>query len=37
MIAYCLDVGQKLSDRFGYIPLPTNVVAKVRAASASIE
>lgn len=37
MIAYCLDEGQKISDRFGYIPLPENVVAMVRAASVNIE
>lgn len=36
MIAFCLDEGQKISDRFGYIPLPANVVAMVRAASANI-
>lgn len=37
MVAYCLDEGQKISDRFGYIPLPANVVAMVRAASANIK
>jgi phosphate transport system substrate-binding protein len=37
MIAYCLDEGQKISDRFGYIPLPANVVEMVRAASANIK
>lgn len=37
MISYCLDEGQKISDRFGYIPLPENVVAMVRAASVNIE
>jgi phosphate transport system substrate-binding protein len=37
MIAYCLNEGQKISDRFGYIPLPANVVAMVQAASAKIK
>jgi phosphate transport system substrate-binding protein len=37
MIIYCLDEGQKISDRFGYIPLPANVVEIVRAASANIK
>lgn len=37
MITYCLDEGQKISDRFGYIPLPPNVVEMVRAASANIK
>jgi phosphate transport system substrate-binding protein len=37
MITYCLDEGQKISDRFGYIPLPANVVEIVRAASANIK
>jgi phosphate transport system substrate-binding protein len=37
MISFCLDEGQKISDRFGYIPLPANVVEMVRAASANIK
>jgi phosphate transport system substrate-binding protein len=37
MITYCLDEGQKISDRFGYIPLPANVVEIVRTASANIK
>jgi len=37
MIAFYLEKGQKLSDRFGYIPLPDNVVTRVRAASANIQ
>jgi phosphate transport system substrate-binding protein len=36
MILYCLDEGQKISDRFGYIPLPANVVERVRTAAANI-
>ena len=36
MVAYCLDEGQKISDKAGYIPLPAPVVEKVRAASANI-
>lgn len=37
MIAFYLDFGQKLSYRFGYIPLPQNVVEKVKSASAAIQ
>jgi len=37
MVAYCLDEGQKIADKAGYIPLPTNVVEKVRKASANIQ
>jgi phosphate transport system substrate-binding protein len=37
MINYGLSDGQKISDAMGYIPLPSNVVEKVRAASAKIQ
>jgi phosphate transport system substrate-binding protein len=37
MVEYCLSDGQKLSSQMGYIPLPDNVVAAVRKASASIQ
>jgi len=37
MVGYCLDEGQKIADKAGYIPLPANVVEKVRAASANIQ
>ncbi len=37
MINFCLDEGQKLSDRAGYIPLPDNVVEIVHRASANIK
>jgi phosphate transport system substrate-binding protein len=37
MVAYCLDEGQKIADKAGYIPLPANVVEKVRKASANIQ
>ncbi len=37
MITFCLDEGQKLSDRFGYIPLPDNIVKAVRTASDNIQ
>lgn len=37
MIAYYLDFGQKLSYKFGYIPLPRSVVQKVKTASANIQ
>lgn len=37
MVAYCLDEGQKIADKAGYIPLPTSVVEKVRKASQNIK
>jgi len=37
MVVYCLDEGQKLADKAGYIPLPSNVVELVRKASANIQ
>lgn len=36
VIEFCLSEGQKSSEQLGYIPLPENVVEKVRAASANI-
>jgi phosphate transport system substrate-binding protein len=36
LVDYCLDYGQKISDSMGYIPLPPNVIEKVRAASVEI-
>ena len=32
MVAWCLTEGQKMSGQLGYVPLPENVVAKVKAA-----
>jgi phosphate transport system substrate-binding protein len=37
MVEYCLNDGQRTSAAMGYIPLPENVVAAVRKASASIQ
>jgi len=37
LVEYCLTEGQKSSSAMGYIPLPDNVVAAVRKASASIQ
>lgn len=37
MIGYCLDEGQKVSERAGYIQLPANVVERVRAAAQAIQ
>ena len=37
LVEYCLTDGQKASPGMGYIPLPENVVAAVRKASASIQ
>jgi phosphate transport system substrate-binding protein len=36
VIDYCLSEGQKSSEQLGYIPLPENVVEKVRAAAENI-
>ena len=32
LVEYCLTEGQKSADKLGYIPLPENVIAKVRDA-----
>lgn len=37
MIAYCLDEGQKIADKSGYIPLPANVVQRVHKAAKNIQ
>jgi phosphate transport system substrate-binding protein len=37
VVEWCLDEGQKVSDKMGYIPLPDNVVAAVRKAAADIK
>ena len=37
LVDYGLSQGQKIADSMGYIPLPENVVEKVRAASAKIQ
>ncbi len=37
MVEYSLMEGQKISDKAGYIPLPQNVVEKVRKASENIQ
>lgn len=37
MVEYCLDEGQKIADKAGYIPLPDSVVKKVKAASKNIQ
>jgi len=37
VVEYCLTDGQKIADSMGYIPLPENVVAKVRDASKLIK
>ncbi len=36
VLIYCLSDGQKKSESLGYIPLPTNVTDKVKAALANI-
>jgi phosphate transport system substrate-binding protein len=37
LIEYCLTEGQKSADALGYIPLPENVIEKVRAAAQMIQ
>ncbi len=37
LVAYGLSDGQKIADSMGYIPLPTSVVEKVKAASEKIQ
>jgi phosphate transport system substrate-binding protein len=37
MVIYCLDEGQKIADKAGYIPLPASVIEKVRMASENIQ
>ena len=37
LVDYCLNEGQKTSAQMGYIPLPPDVVAAVRKASANIK
>lgn len=37
LVEYCLTDGQKIADQMGYIPLPDNVVAKVREVSQMVQ
>lgn len=37
LVAYGLTDGQKIADSMGYIPLPSSVIEKVKAASAKIQ
>ncbi len=37
VVEYCLTEGQKIADQMGYIPLPQNVVEKVRVAAQQIQ
>ncbi len=37
LVDYCVTKGQAISDSMGYIPLPENVVAKIKTASAHIQ
>jgi len=37
VILYCVEDGQKISAELGYIPLPPEVVAKVKEALADIQ
>lgn len=37
LVDYCLNEGQKMTTQMGYIPLPPNVAAAVKKASASIQ
>jgi phosphate transport system substrate-binding protein len=37
LVEYCVTTGQTISDSMGYIPLPANVVEKIKTASAQIQ
>ena len=37
LINYCLMEGQKISGKMGYIPLPDNVIEKVKKAAQNIK
>ena len=37
LVEYCITTGQSSSDSMGYIPLPANVVEKIKTASAQIQ
>jgi hypothetical protein len=36
LVEYCATKGQAIADSMGYIPLPTNIVEKIKAAAAEI-
>src|SRR5271166_768795 len=36
LVDYCVTQGQSMADSMGYIPLPANVVEKIKAASAEV-
>lgn len=36
LVSFCLEAGQADSEALGYLPLPTEVIARVRAAAAEI-
>ena len=37
LVDYCVTTGQKISDSMGYIPLPANIIEKIKTASAQIQ
>jgi phosphate transport system substrate-binding protein len=37
LVDYCSTTGQSIADSMGYIPLPANVVEKIKIASAQIQ
>ena len=37
MVEYCSTEGQKIADKMGYIPLPDNVIEKIRVAAKDIK
>jgi len=37
LVEYCVTTGQSISDSMGYIPLPANVIEKIKTASAQIQ
>jgi phosphate transport system substrate-binding protein len=36
-VDYCVTTGQKISDSMGYVPLPANIIEKIKTASAQIQ
>jgi phosphate transport system substrate-binding protein len=37
LVDYCVTTGQSISDSMGYIPLPANIIEKIKTASAQIQ
>jgi len=37
LVEYCVTTGQKISDSMGYIPLPENIIEKIKTTSVQIQ